>query len=256
MAVAPLRILNHSNPLQDYKYPSSDFPDLPANANNRGKELFDYLYKEAPSAAKPTTLLPSSFKFVLDPDKGQLAVPVADVKSPQDVATKEYSLRRVKIIEEFSDSAIQIYQRGYGITNASSRRPIIGTSALAPCIAVLAYRPDTRTAALTHVDAHQDFASLEEMLDLPDFRDVANVQLHFYGGQLGNPCRKTCYGLLNAVIAINQRRPNFIICAFDVMALPHTSDFSFDTRTGKKYAIYPGIDNLKGFLLDSQFRLW
>lgn len=94
------------------------------------------------------------------------------------------------------------------------------------------------------------------MLDLPDFHDVANVQLHFYGGMPGIDYRRTCYGLLNAVITINQRHPNFIICAFDVMALPHKSNFSFDTRTGKKYAIYPGLDDLKGFLLDSRFRLW
>jgi hypothetical protein len=154
--------------------------------------------------------------------------------SPQNVATKEYSSLRAGVIKEFSDRAIQIYQRGYGITNATSHRPIIATTSIAPCIAVLAYRSDTHTAALTHVDADQDFASLEEMLNLPDFQGVANVQLHFYGGMAGiDQCPTTCYGLLNAVITINERRPNFIIYAFDVMAVPHKTDFAFDTRNGK-----------------------
>ena len=151
----PLRILNHSDPLHDHSYPSSDFPQLAANPNDQGKELFDYLYKETPSAANPTTLLPPSFRIIPDRDEGEIAVPVEEVKSPQNVATKEYSSLRAKVIKEFSDSAVQIYQRGYGITNASSRRPIIATTSLAPCIAVLAYRSDTQTAALTHVDADQ-----------------------------------------------------------------------------------------------------
>jgi hypothetical protein len=265
MAVAPpLRILNKYNPLQDHLYPSPMFRELPANVNNRGKELFDYLYNETPSAANPTasaanptTLLPPSFKIIPDKAEGEIAVPVEEVQGPQNVATPEYYSLRAKVIKEFSDSAVQIYQRGYGITNAKSHRPIIATTSLAPCIAVLAYRSDTQTAALTHVDADQDFASLEEMLDLEDFRDVANVQLHFYGGMTGiDHCRRTCYGLLDAVITINQRRPNFIIYAFDVMAVPHKTDFSFDTRNGKKFATYGGFDGLKGFLLDSQFRLW
>ena len=260
MALPPLRILNSSNKLNDHKYPSPAYPQLPANANNQGKELFDYLYKDIPLPTNPTTLLPPSFKTIPDPNPGALgtlAVPVDDVLPGQNIATNEYYSFRAKFITEFSDKAVEVYQRGYGITNASSHRPIIGTTSIAPCIAVLAYRSDTKTAALTHVDAEQDFASLEEMLDLPDFQDVANVQLHFYGGMPGfAECRTTCYGLLNAVININQRRPNFIIYAFDVMALPHKSEFSFDTRTGKKYAIFPGFTNLRGFLLDSRFRLW
>jgi hypothetical protein len=260
MEAPPLRILNHSNPLEDYLYPSSSsrgFPALQANANNRGKELFDYLYQETPSAANPKTLLPPSFKIITDPAVGQIAVPVGDVDISRDRPTQGYSSLRAEVIKRFSDSAVQVYQRGYGITNANSHRHIIATTSLAPCIAVLAYRSDTKTAALTHVDADQDFASLEEMLDLEDFRDVTNVQLHFYGGMAGiDECRNTCYGLLNAVIAINQRRPNFIIYAFDVMAVPHKTDFSFDTRTGKKFAAYGGFDGLRGFLLDSQFRLW
>jgi hypothetical protein len=250
MEAPPLRILNRSKPLQDYRYPSPDFPERPENFNNRGKELFDYLYKATPGAPL-TTLLPPSFQIVQDPTAGEIAVPVEDVND------KKYLTLRTTVIKEFSEKAISIYQRGYGITNAKSARPIIATTSLAPCIAVLAYRSDTQTAALTHVDADQDFSSLEEMLNLEDFRGVANVQLHFYGGMpgLGN-CLTTCYGLLDAVININRNRPNFIIYAFDVMAVPHKTDFAFDTRNGKKFAAYAGFDGLRGFLLDSQFRRW
>lgn len=122
-----------------------------------------------------------------------------EIKTGQIVATDGYLSFREKFKREFSETGVVIYQRGYGITNAQSRRPVIATTSISPCIAVLAYRSDTQTAALAHVDAEQDFSSLEDMLDLPDFQGVANVQLHFYGG-LSNfdESRNTCYGLLNA----------------------------------------------------------
>jgi hypothetical protein len=254
-----LRILDPSDKTNVLKYPSDRFPQLQQNANNRGKELFEYLYNEIPQPTKPTTLLPPN--FAVAPVLGIMeAVPVGDVKVVQNAAaaTNEYIAFRTKLYNEFPDKGIEICQRGYGITNARSVRPIIGTTSIAPCIAVLAYRSDTQTAALAHVDAEQNFASLEEMLDLPDFQDVANVELHFYGGMNNyDESRETCYGLLNAVVTINQRRPNFIICAFDVMALPHKASFAFDTRIGKKYDISPHFNyGLKGFLLDSKLRLW
>lgn len=251
-----LRIVDPTDKTQDRKYPSTQFPQLPVNINNRGKELFEYLYNEVPQPTNPTTLLPPTFRIV-QVGTDMEAVPVVEIKTGQNVATDGYLSFREKFKREFSGTGVVIYQRGYGITNAQSRRPIIATTSISPCIAVLAYRSDTQTAALAHVDAEQDFSSLEDMLDLPDFQGVANVQLHFYGG-LSNfdESRNTCYGLLNAVINANQRRPNFIICSFDVMALPHKSMFSFDARTGKRYALCPPIEGIRGFLLDSQFRLW
>jgi hypothetical protein len=253
-----LRILDPSDPTNVLKYPSPRFRQLPINANDRGKELFEYLYNEVPQPTQPTTLLPPS--FTVAPVLGSMeAVPVDDIKTVQNVAaaTDRYIAFRKKFYNEFPEKGIEICQRGFGITNARSARPIIATTSIAPCIAVLAYRRDTQTAALAHVDAEQDFASLEEMLDLPDFQDVANVELHFYGGMNDfDESRKTCHGLLNAVVNINQRRPNFIICAFDVMALPHKASFAFDTRTGEKYDITPHFDSLRGFLLDTQIRLW
>lgn len=52
-----------------------------------------------------------------------------------------------------SNLFIGVGQRKYGVTNYSSKTPIIGTSNVSCCVVVTAYDPASKIAALGHLDA-------------------------------------------------------------------------------------------------------
>ena len=178
--------------------------------------------------------------------------------------TPGYLNLRAQVKREMPQTGVWVYQRAYAITTAASSRPILTTLSISPCICVVVYKPNTQVpnlpsnavAALAHFDKDQNFDSLKEILDLPDFAH-GDVQIHFYGGLVGDqrsiiPLR----GLLNAVYDHNKSHGRFIISAFDVMKVIHGSDFSFDVRTGAKYAFSRTFGDWQGFLLDSLWRFW
>jgi hypothetical protein len=238
-------------------YPSAHLAKR--DGHTAGEDLFLYLYGDDTVPDHENPLLPATFARTTDGNFPY--VPVADLKDGK--PTSDYQKRVAKLRDNYPEKVVAVYQRGYGVTTAKSKRNLIATSSIALCVGVLIYEPISKTAAFTHVDKDQDFDSLSDIFHHDAFHSK-DLQIHFYGGSiLGNMLaisRNTTTRLLNAVFDYASSpygRDRLTICAFDVMKQPHNSEFTFDLTTGEKYCnFWPMVNTFKGYPLDSKFRFW
>jgi hypothetical protein len=145
--------------------------------------------------------------------------------------------------------AICVHQRGYAITDSSSQLPLLSTLSIAPCIVVVVHNPNTRTAALTHVDANMNTTSIANVVN--EFAPGAPLDLFFHGGLANNPdSRATCEGLLQALFQLEAGQQRFTVREFDVVGRPHGREVTFDTATA---TVHPSFAP-STIRLDSVFR--
>ena len=122
-----------------------------------------------------------------------------------------------------------ISQRAYGVSNAESDMPVIGTSGLGPCIAVTFYR--NGVAAIAHVDSMTDTDSLGGMLrEMGIEPGSPDVQVRLIGGEFS--ARHLAIRILRSLQGLGLKPEQA-----DIINKPHPSQFAIDTRTG---AIYYG----------------
>jgi|GEM_PF-4089469 len=96
------------------------------------------------------------------------------------------SLGQEKTYGDFTkDEARGIYIRGYGISHADDKKPILGTNQMWPCIAIALYNPSTKVGAVAHFDTKTDISSLKDLISLVG-GETDKIEVHLAGGQIGN----------------------------------------------------------------------
>ena len=161
----------------------------------------------------------------------------ASLKKARDIGTTP------KQGEFTADEGRSIYIRGYGITNSTDQKPVIGTNGMVPCIAVAVYNPKTKVGAISHFDTNTDVTSLAKLMDDVG-GDKDKVEVHLAGGQLGNPhSHRLAEGLMDVIDA----NPNATVKSSDLMSPSGgMKSLALDTRTGETYNQFMGSQLDKG----------
>ena len=136
-----------------------------------------------------------------------------------------------------------IYIRGYAVTSAQDQRPVLGTSALGPCLGVAIYNPETRVGALAHIDTNTDLNSLSRLISQVGGQD-GRLQVSLAGGQLGEA---NSHRMVEAVLEQLNQRGNVSIRSADVMnPAGGLASIALDTRTGEVYGQHMSVDMDQG----------
>ena len=126
--------------------------------------------------------------------------------------------------------ARNISQRAYGITDADSETPVIGTSGLGPCIAVTFYHEGV--AALAHVDSMTDTDSLRDMLDEMGVEPGnPDVEVRLIGGEPSS--RSLAIRILRSLQELGLEP-----IQVDIIDKAHPSQLAIDARSGEVYYGY------------------
>lgn len=127
-----------------------------------------------------------------------------------------------------------IAQRAYGVTDAGSDQPVLGTSGLGPCIAVTFYHEGV--AALAHVDSMTDTDSLRDMLDTMGIEPgTPGVEVRLIGGEPSS--RWLAIRILRSLQELGLEPTQA-----DIIDKPHPSQLAIDARTGEVYYGYSPFD--------------
>lgn len=132
---------------------------------------------------------------------------------------------------EFSaQEARGIYIRGYGVTSADDKNPVLGTKGMGPCLAVAIYNPTTKTGTLAHFDTNTDTGSLTKMVDA--VRGQGGVlEVHLAGGELGS---LHSHRLVEEVVDRLKSESDMVIKSADIMnPTGSLKSLALDTRTGE-----------------------
>lgn len=225
---------------------------VPVNPLNAGQEMYTALMA-------PGTPVPAKYMHVTAPSVPMhTAVPLAEAANfhpvpgvPHPVPNQEQTFlaARKTLQDRVDKQAICVYQRGYAITDSSSPTPLLCTMSIAPCIVVIVRNPSMTQAALTHVDAYMNTASIATVVN--EFASGAPLDLYFHGGLPGvAESQTTCEGLLQALYALEGATQRFAVREFDVLDRPHGTALTFDTANA---VVYPGFA-APAIRFDSAFR--
>lgn len=100
----------------------------------------------------------------------------------QDAIIKKTNKNHIETKGTFTSlEAFGVLQREVAITNSLSSKPVLATDGIGPCIAVAMYNKAENKAALAHIDALTDIASLEEILEKLS-KGNAHIDVHLVGG--------------------------------------------------------------------------
>jgi hypothetical protein len=140
------------------------------------------------------------------------------------------------------DEARGIYIRGYGVTSAEDKKPVLGTKGMGPCLAVAIYNPVTKAGTLAHFDTNTNTDSLNTMLQAVRSQGAV-LQVHLAGRELGQPQSQK---MVEDIIARLKSNADVTIKSADIL---NTSgglkSLALDTRTGEVSNVFMGrqMDN-------------
>jgi len=137
-----------------------------------------------------------------------------------------------------------IYERHRGKTNATSTKPIIGTTSVRLCTGIILYNKKTKTAVIAHV-RYDDYVPLQNHYQhlLKDIRgnDSDQIDVHILGNEFLNDRAVEWDARLNSqsVVKLNNLvqavmdTPNVTLKTLDVYNKPKPMDVAIDSRDGK-----------------------
>lgn len=135
-------------------------------------------------------------------------------------------------VGSFSKNEAQaVLQHEVAITNSNSTKPILGTYGAGPCVIVALYNPQTKVAALAHVDSLTNINSLAHHVD--QISSVGAVEVHLSGGDSSSKKMVT-----EIIKLINSRQGAKIISA-NVCNGYESKSLALDSRTG---AVFTSFD--------------
>lgn len=129
--------------------------------------------------------------------------------------------------------AFRVVMREYCITSSKSRMPILGTTALGPCVALALYDKKRKIAALAHLGWREEFESVEKLIK--SF-DIQSTVAHLHGGSPNTYCK--CLNLIEFIIKIGIQIEN---CALIEYSNGCTS-LAIDARNGRLYTLVKHTD--------------
>jgi hypothetical protein len=122
-----------------------------------------------------------------------------------------------------------------GMTNATSRIPVIGTKCFSPCTACILYNRNTKTAIVAH-DAEIDPEYFERLLQRVRSNDHDLVDVHIMGAPIQAAASGTenldTIDYLIPLLSVIKETSNATLATFDVYDKPKPHHIAFDTRTG------------------------
>lgn len=129
-----------------------------------------------------------------------------------------------------SGEARNIPQHGVGYTDATSAKPILGSYGAGPCLIVAVYNPETKTAALSHVDELTLLHSITDIFYQLGKNSKEKLQVHLAGGD------ESSRNMVTEIINIISHTPNAEIISSDVLNPGGGSkQLAIDARTGEVF---------------------
>ena len=119
------------------------------------------------------------------------------------------------------------------VTNATSKRPVIGTHAFVPCTVIILYNKRTKTAALLHKTDPQP-EDITRLVGKVRGEGADLLQAHVIGcGALTEGEMKPEHEIrLETIVDSLQSHPNIVIKTFDVLDKPKPHAVAIDTASG------------------------
>jgi hypothetical protein len=134
-----------------------------------------------------------------------------------------------------------VLQREWGITDAGSDKPIIGTDGIGPCVAVVLYARKEKKAVLAHIDLAADLDSLDDIIK-ENFDGLNIVETHLYGAEymksdasnelFANEYNKMIDGRVDEIAGRLSAHAHLELKSSTVCLHEISSCFAFDSRTG------------------------
>jgi chemotaxis receptor (MCP) glutamine deamidase CheD len=135
-----------------------------------------------------------------------------------------------------NNEAVVVLTHEYAVTNAASKKPVLGAYGASTCVILALYDSKNKIAVLAHIDTVADIKSLSNLLnDL----SIENTVAHLFGGcnVLMEGVHISSEDLCTSVVELLQRYDVNIVnsdIARDTSKLPPAS-LAIDSRSGKIY---------------------
>jgi len=126
---------------------------------------------------------------------------------------------RINAPESFS-----IDQHEMAFTDAASDKPVLWTQGIGPCVGMAVYNPQTKTAALAHVDFVTKLSSLAPVFNQLSRGSDAALEVHLVGGET------------NADVAALRKyiqSQNNVLIKSAHLSPPQGAKLAIDSRTGQ-----------------------
>lgn len=170
--------------------------------------------------------IPTSQRTLSDAFHRVMALPMAKYATPEAVKINP-------------DKTMLVSMGATGLANAKSDTPIIGTRAFNPCMALILYNKNTKTAGIIHEPflAPEHFSNL-----LSKVRAVETdpVHVHLMGQPIlaahefdAQDMNKMSLSALNRLVDAFEAEPNLTVKTFDVYTKCKPSAVAIDARNGK-----------------------
>lgn len=141
------------------------------------------------------------------------------------------------------ETARSVYIRGYGITSATDQKPVLGTSAMGPCLGVAIYNSEKKTAAIAHLDTRTDLSSFKKLLEQMS-NGGQKLEISLAGGLKGDPNSEKMVAEAHSIIA---QQSNAEIVHSEILNPAGTlKSLAIDSRNGKIYTQFFTGDMDKG----------
>ncbi|MBN8828686.1 MAG: hypothetical protein J0H68_08260 [Sphingobacteriia bacterium] len=126
----------------------------------------------------------------------------------------------------------RIYQRFYGITAANSKLPVLASFGAFDCIILTLYNPETKVAALAHIDTLTDLNSIESMLRAVRRSSYSKIEVSLVGG-----ANSTKQLAINLIETFNDET-QYLIKSTNLINGQTTQQLAIDARTGKIFTTF------------------
>lgn len=137
-------------------------------------------------------------------------------------------LKNIKKVDFKADDTFYVLQHEYGVTDADSSKPILGTGGAGPCVILVLYDKKNKKAVLTHIDSLTDLSSLSQLLVGVD---KGNTVAHLAGGKVCS--QEECYKIFKFLQKHGIKIENVDLIQADA---DEPMSMAIDARTGAIYS--------------------
>jgi hypothetical protein len=144
---------------------------------------------------------------------------------------KYHTISTANIVAE---NAVDVCMGNIGKTNATSQYPVIGTSYVVSCTAMILYNPKTKTAVIRH-EAQLEPEHFKDALASVRERDDEPVKAYIVGAGTYGSAQFNHHTIaqLEPLSKVIAQAPNVQVEVFDVYDKPKPASFALDTRNGR-----------------------
>lgn len=133
-----------------------------------------------------------------------------------------------------AENGVDVCMSNSGKTNATSQYPVIGTSYIVSCTAMILYNPKTKTAVIRH-EAQLEPEDFKDALASVRSSDDELVKAYIVGAGVYDNAELNGHAVaqLEPLSKAIAQMPNIQVEVFDVYDKPKPASFALDTRNGR-----------------------